>query len=111
MNANISATELPAHENDPQTRCRVSLVGAGPGDPDLLTVKAARRLAQADVVVYDTLVGDGVLALIPPYVECIYVGNEASNHSLPADEITLQLAAETKRGRRDVRAHGSEPFV
>jgi uroporphyrin-III C-methyltransferase/precorrin-2 dehydrogenase/sirohydrochlorin ferrochelatase len=97
--------------NDKGTSGRVSLVGAGPGDPDLLTIKAARRLAQADVVVYDNLVGAGVLDLIPPEVERIYVGKEASNHSLPQDEITMLLIAQAKRGRRVVRLKGGDPFV
>jgi uroporphyrin-III C-methyltransferase len=97
--------------NDKGTSGRVSLVGAGPGDPDLLTIKAARRLAQADVVVYDNLVGAGVLDLIPPEVERIYVGKEASNHSLPQDEITMLLVAQAKRGRRVVRLKGGDPFV
>jgi uroporphyrin-III C-methyltransferase len=97
--------------NDKGTSGRVSLVGAGPGDPDLLTIKAARRLAQADVVVYDNLVGAGVLDLIPPEVERIYVGKEASNHSLPQDEITFLLVAQAKRGRKVVRLKGGDPFV
>ena len=97
-------------KNEKGTIGRVSLVGAGPGDPELLTVKAARRLAQADVVVYDNLVGSGVLDLIAPHVERIYVGKEASKHSLPQDEITLLLVAHAKRGRRVVRLKGGDPY-
>ena len=90
---------------------RVSLVGAGPGDPDLLTIKAARRLAEADVVIYDNLVGQGVMDLIPPHVERIYVGKEASNHSLPQDDITLLVIAKAQTGLRVVRLKGGDPFV
>jgi uroporphyrin-III C-methyltransferase len=111
VRAIISNTEMLMPKNEKGTIGRVSLVGAGPGDPELLTVKAARRLAQADVVVYDNLVGSGVLDLIAPHVERIYVGKEASNHSLPQDEITLLLVAHAKRGRRVVRLKGGDPFV
>lgn len=90
---------------------QVSLVGAGPGDPELLTLKALKRLQQADVVVYDNLVGAGVLALIPAHVEQVYVGKESSNHTLPQDEITILLVHLAQRGRKVVRLKGGDPFV
>lgn len=90
---------------------QVSLVGAGPGDPELLTLKALKRLQQADVVVYDNLVGAGVLALIPAHVEQVYVGKESSNHTLPQDEITMLLVHLAQRGRKVVRLKGGDPFV
>lgn len=95
----------------PEQWGRVSLVGAGPGDAELLTLKAARRLREADVVVYDNLVGDGVLDLIPPHVQRIYVGKESSNHSVPQDEITELLVQLAQRGRTVVRLKGGDPFV
>lgn len=111
MNATAPISILLEPSGEQGAVGRVSLVGAGPGDPDLLTLKAARRLAQADVVVYDNLVGAGVLDLIPAHVERIYVGKESSNHSVPQDEITLVLIAHAKRGRRVVRLKGGDPFV
>lgn len=89
----------------------VALVGAGPGDPDLLTVKALRLLQAADVVVYDNLVGEGVLALIPAAAEKIYVGKKRSNHTLPQEEISALLAELAARGKRVVRLKGGDPFV
>ncbi|MGQ0711908.1 MAG: uroporphyrinogen-III C-methyltransferase [Rhodoferax sp.] len=95
----------------PEQWGRVSLVGAGPGDAELLTLKAARRLREADVVVYDNLVGDGVLELIPAHVQRIYVGKESSNHTVPQDEITELLVQLAQRGRTVVRLKGGDPFV
>ena len=71
----------------------VYLVGAGPGDPELLTVKAARLIAQADVVVYDHLVSAAVMGLINPAAERIYAGKERGNHALPQDQLNELLLA------------------
>lgn len=89
----------------------VALVGAGPGDPELLTLKALRLLQAADVVVYDNLVGQGILDLIPARVEKIYVGKKASNHTLPQEEISQLLVELAVGGRRVVRLKGGDPFV
>lgn len=89
----------------------VYLLGAGPGDPDLLTVKAARVLAVADVVVYDHLVGEGVLDLIPARARLIYVGKESGNHSVAQEEISQRLVELGRQGGVVVRLKGGDPYI
>jgi uroporphyrin-III C-methyltransferase/precorrin-2 dehydrogenase/sirohydrochlorin ferrochelatase len=89
----------------------VYLVGAGPGDPDLLTLKAARLLKQADVVVYDNLVSDGVISLIHYGAKKIYVGKQTNRHTLPQAEINQLLVALAKAGKKVIRLKGGDPFI
>lgn len=89
----------------------VSLVGAGPGDAELLTLKAYKRLQQADVVLYDRLVSEDVLALLPAKTQRYYVGKARSLHSVPQHEINHTLVAWAKEGKQVVRLKGGDPFI
>ena len=89
----------------------VILVGAGPGDPGLLTQKGREALEQAQVVVFDRLVSPAVLALIPPEVEAIDVGKESSHHLVPQDQINRILLEKALEGKRVVRLKGGDPFL
>ncbi len=90
---------------------KVWLVGAGPGDPELLTLKAARLIAQADALVYDHLVGDGIVDLARPEARRIYAGKEASNHTLPQGAINTLLVDLAREGLSVVRLKGGDPFI
>ena len=90
---------------------RVWLVGAGPGDPDLLTVKALKVLQTADVVVHDGLVSDAILALAPPKARLIGVAKRKSRHSFAQDDINRLLVGLAGDGLRVVRLKGGDPFV
>jgi uroporphyrinogen III methyltransferase/synthase len=90
---------------------KVFLVGAGPGDPGLFTLKGDRILQDAEVVLYDNLVGRGVLSRIPPDAEAVYVGKRAGNHSLSQDAIGALLVEKASRGKRVVRLKGGDPFL
>lgn len=90
---------------------KVWLVGAGPSDPGLFTIKGQKVLKQAEVVVYDALVGQAVLNMIPAEAELINVGKRASNHLMPQEEINKVLAEKALEGKRVVRLKGGDPFL
>jgi uroporphyrin-III C-methyltransferase len=90
---------------------RVVLVGAGPGDPDLITVKGARALAGADVVVYDRLAAPALLDLAPATAERIYVGKTPGGHAMKQPEIDALLVERARTGAVVVRLKGGDPFV
>ncbi|MEW5721428.1 MAG: uroporphyrinogen-III C-methyltransferase, partial [Chloroflexota bacterium] len=90
---------------------KVFLVGAGPGDPGLITVKGVECLRRADVVVYDRLVAPALLDHAPAHAEKIYVGKASSDHTLPQSEINALLIEQARGGKIVVRLKGGDPFV
>jgi uroporphyrinogen III methyltransferase/synthase len=90
---------------------KVYLIGAGPGDPGLVTVRARELIESADVIVYDYLANPKLLEWARDDAECIYVGKSAGRHSIPQDEIEEILVAHAQKGRQVVRLKGGDPFV
>ncbi|HED18089.1 MAG TPA: uroporphyrinogen-III C-methyltransferase [Gammaproteobacteria bacterium] len=90
---------------------KIYLVGAGPGDPDLLTVKAQRLIQTADTVVYDRLVSREILNLIPDSVSRVYVGKVTNRHTLSQQEINALLVKLARKHQRVVRLKGGDPFI
>ncbi len=111
--ANQSSGTKP--ESSPANPCKdrpgkVILVGAGPGDPGLLTLRAVERIRAADVLVYDRLIHDGVLALATPSAEKIYMGKEPGHHARQ-DDIHALLVEKARQGKTVVRLKGGDPFL
>src|SRR5271163_3442694 len=89
----------------------VYLVGAGPGDVGLLTLRGAELLGRAEVVVYDALVNADLLRLAPKTAEVIYAGKRAKDHAIPQDELNALLVAKAREGKTVVRLKGGDPYV
>ena len=94
-----------------RSRGCVYLVGAGPGDPELLTLKAVRLLEQADVIVYDNLVSSGVLDFASPGAQRIFAGKRRNEHTLRQEQINGLLVQLAREGKQVVRLKGGDPFV
>lgn len=90
---------------------QVSIVGAGPGDPELITVKAMKRLQAADVILYDRLVNEELLGCAKPGALLVYAGKAPGQHAMPQETINEQLIKYAKEGRTVVRLKGGDPFV
>jgi len=106
-----NANQFPADEASARGPAMVYLVGTGPGDPELLTVRAARLLQSADVVLYDNLVSAQVLALLPATAERRYVGKRRNKHALEQNDINQMMVDLARSGRRVLRLKGGDPFI
>jgi uroporphyrin-III C-methyltransferase len=102
---------VDAVENPVPSHGRVHLVGAGPGDPELLTLRAARLIAEARLIVHDGLVDPAVLAMANPAARLVSVAKRRSRHTLPQEEINALLVREALAGKDVVRLKGGDPFI
>jgi len=112
----MTITEFPKKSNNYQSKAvlkagEVALVGSGPGDVELLTLRALRFIEQADITIYDRLVSDEILALLPENTEKFYVGKEQAKHCVPQDKINQLLLEHAKLGKRVLRLKGGDPFI
>ena len=111
MNAAVPFTASDAAAPGSAPSGKVWLVGAGPGDPDLLTLRAARLISQAAVIVHDGLVDPRIMALAPAEARLICVAKRRARHTMPQEEINALLVAEARAGHDVVRLKGGDPFI
>jgi uroporphyrin-III C-methyltransferase/precorrin-2 dehydrogenase/sirohydrochlorin ferrochelatase len=106
-----AATPVLCRQSEGSCKGKVWLVGTGPGDPDLLTVKAHRLIRQADIVLYDNLVSAQIMTLLPTSAERVYVGKKRSAHAMAQDLINQRLIDLAQAGRHVLRLKGGDPFI
>ncbi|MDQ2076067.1 uroporphyrinogen-III C-methyltransferase [Marinimicrobium sp. ABcell2] len=104
-------SDLSAHREAKRDAGKVWLVGAGPGDAELLTVKAVRAIEQADIIFYDQLVSGDIRALFPAGVPALYVGKAKNHHSIAQEDLNQLLVDQAKMGLQVCRIKGGDPFV